>query len=159
MIIGLCWCLALHPQSHIFYENGHEVTSFMLPERFVSQTTDQIWKDKDGQLWFLKVGQLFRYDGASFEPISFHHQGVVHSLSSGRQYNRIFRDQKRNIWLSRMGDGIERYDLKSGILQKLQVDSLNKMGRITNSFVEDNEGNIWVGAEWGILKINDGNLD
>ena len=42
-------------QSHVFYEHGHEITSYIEPEQFSTSVFESIWKDRDGQLWFTNV--------------------------------------------------------------------------------------------------------
>ncbi|MEL6252752.1 MAG: hypothetical protein AAFR87_12130, partial [Bacteroidota bacterium] len=111
--------ISLSAQSHVFYENGHEITSFMESEIF-KDDIGLISQHDDGQLWITCYDALYRYDGTEFEKLNLDQSHEI--LNIGRQIEETHPDSKGNIWLIRLGGGIGKYDTRTHQYKNIQID-------------------------------------
>ncbi|HCF02999.1 two-component regulator propeller domain-containing protein [Flavobacterium sp.] len=107
---------------------------------------------KDGKLWFVTIDGVFIYDGKSFThfPMNEAPNGF---LTSNDRVERIFEDNKGNIWLgSRTNEGVFRYDGK--FVTNLKPMDLFQDGPKPKAHnwgwpqLQDSNGNIWF-SNWG----------
>lgn len=105
---------------------------------------DQMWlqpllKDDNNNMLFGNFDGICRYNGKSFEQFL-----DKKKLCFGRISN-VFKDKANNFWIfgdnRENGTGICKYDGKS--FQYFPI-SEGRTQKITNSMIEDNEGNLWV---------------
>ena len=148
---------SLLAQSHVFYEHGYEITSYEDHGKFKNNRIDDIWIEKDGQLWITNTDQIHRYDGHEFVHTSFGKDAEM--VDIGMQIRHIFRDSKGNIWLSRFGGDVGKYDPKEKTFESLRIDVDQGIGRDTYNIVEDQFGNIWIGLLPGLIRIPQGQIE
>lgn len=68
-------------------------------------------------------------------------------------FSRFFIDSQFNIWLSRHGQGVERYSRDGELIASYNAASGNLSKDIVNCFLE-NGNEVWVGTESGITVID-----
>ncbi len=130
----------LYPQEirfkHITSDNG-------LSQNFISA----IMQDSKGFMWFGTKDGLNRYDGYSF--VIYRHDPFDKTTISGNYISALFEDSRGYIWVGTMDGGLNFYDKKTEVFQKIKYNSIlpDRTDRDEiKSIIEDREGNIWVGT-------------
>ncbi len=104
-----------------------------------------IWEDRDGLLWIGMgaSGGVCTYGGTEFVKVVGKKQ-----LGVGHQTVRcIIRDKNGNMWFSRPGYGICRYDGKSFT----KFNTTNGLpSNTSDSLLGDRQGNVWIGTHDGL---------
>lgn len=68
--------------------------------------------------------------------------------------NAIYSDQKGNIWIGTMFQGIFILDVANQKLKKVEVNGFDLGANATWSIYGDASGNIWIGTRVGLLRYN-----
>lgn len=154
IIVAFLFPCILFCQSSLAKDNFH-FEIFALPGGAMANQVQQVIQDPTGFLWFATKGGLIKYDGRAFK--TFQHQpDNPYSLPSNF-VECLFFDSQGNFWIGTYGKGIALFDRDTEQFSKpLQLDKL--MTRAENIYVyafeEDNEKNIWIGANGGLVKYN-----
>ncbi|MFD2161590.1 two-component regulator propeller domain-containing protein [Paradesertivirga mongoliensis] len=125
---------------------------------FYTYSVLALYPSKHGnQLWLGTYGSgLHLYDQNG------RHSKVYTKGHSEKQLNNeniyaIFEDSRDNVWIATNGGGANILDLKTGIIQKLRSDAVNKStlsGDFVRAFCEDTDGEIWIGTTSGLSIYN-----
>jgi len=75
--------------------------------------------------------------------------------------NAIYEDDKGNIWIGTMFQGIFMYNTDRNEIKKIELSNYDLRLNATWSIFEDSRGTIWIGTRLGLLRfnINSGKLD
>ncbi len=127
-----------------------------------------IYKDRSGTLWVGTTTGLHRLNlqtrkaGKLSEVIFTNYQydtGNLNSLSSNTVVS-IFEDRNGIMWIG-TDNGLNSFDKKKGIFKRYQHDpknihsiSSNNVAVWPESIKEDQQGNLWIGTEKGLNKLN-----
>jgi ligand-binding sensor domain-containing protein len=112
-------------------------TGFIVPAHY----------DREGVLWILRIQSrtdrdLFMLKNDSLAPFK------TPQSTWWKGITRIYRDISNRLWLSNLGTGIAMIDLTSGKIT--QFDQRNGLPNdYVLNFLEDHEGNIWMGTQGG----------
>jgi PAS domain S-box-containing protein len=130
--------------SHLSVEHGlshHEVL-------FVMQ-------DSQGFMWFGTKHGLNKYDGNKIT--SFIHDLEKPSSISGNFAHWIHEDQEGSLWISTWGDGVSRYDPKTGNFTNYRHEENNPQSLGSNnvwSLFVDSKGIVWAATDGGLTKLD-----
>jgi PAS domain S-box-containing protein len=129
-------------------------------------TANLIFQDHLGEWWVLTNEKLYRYaattDLRSFgqaQPVAAYDQ---HNGLKGSEAQRIFEDSHHDLWIvTRDADnanfGLTRYDRAANAFRTFSEAEGYPSRILASSFVEDRQGNLWIGIyEGGLLKYADG---
>ncbi len=125
-------------------------------EEGLSQTiVYSIAQDNDGFMWFATEDGLNRYDGYHFsiirhDPEDLNSLGYNHILS-------IFIDSRGILWVGTFQKGLDRYDSENDIFihyRSDQDDPSTISNDIVNCIHEDALGDIWIGTDQGLCKLD-----
>ncbi len=135
-------------QTRAFYEHGHHIEHFN-DTRIIDHDVGDIWKDPQGLLWIVNVGNVLSYDGYAFE---LYQPDASNRLNDARdQFERVMVDSKKNIWLSSIQGGIVKYDANKRQYHRIAISENQFTDYGSDHIAEDNEGNIWVGHTKGLM--------
>ena len=136
--------------SNGLYEFGNKKIIYSPINEFREFNVDPIFPvqyDSQGVLWILRVHSrtdrdLFMLKNDSIELFKTPQTSWWHGITS------IYSDRNNRLWLSNLGSGIAMIDLISG--KSTQFDQRNGLpnDNVLN-FLEDHEGNIWMGTQGG----------
>ncbi|OFY54324.1 MAG: hypothetical protein A2X22_13185 [Bacteroidetes bacterium GWF2_49_14] len=130
--------------------DGKAFTRFTTAEGLVNNTVSELLIDKKGILWVGTWGGVSRLEGTTFSTFTLPIPDVTllqYQLTMKDWITEIIEDKQGNIWFSqggRTGDGgLSRFDGKTFTrFDKTKGLSKNDIYAIN----EDNNGNIWIGA-------------
>jgi ligand-binding sensor domain-containing protein len=140
-----------------------------LPDEFDLIGANCIYKDRTGTLWIGNQTGLHKLNltpkkNNKLSEVNFTHYqnepGNPNSLSSNI-IKSIFEDRHGIIWMA-TDNGLNSFDRKTGIFKRYQHDVRNSHSISTNnlatwlgkSIQEDPEGNLWIGTDNGLNKLN-----
>lgn len=122
----------------------------------ISLIVRKIIQDHEKNLWIATDGDgIFKYNIQTLKCEQFiHHDDHVNSLAHNKVYF-IMQDQKRNIWAITHGGGISKmnYNNKKFTSYSYQANTKGINDNHLITALEDNNGNIWIGAQEGGLNI------
>src|SRR4030042_122067 len=136
--------------SNGLYEFGNKKIIYSPINEFREFKVDPIFPvqyDSQGVLWRLRVHSrtdrdLFMLKNDSIELFKTPQTSWWHGITS------IYSDRNNRLWLSNLGTGIAMIDLISG--KSTQFDQRNGLPNdYVLNFLEDHEGNIWMGTQGG----------
>ncbi|CAN5779547.1 sensor histidine kinase [soil metagenome] len=140
-----------------------------LPDKFDLIGVTCIDKDRAGTLWMGSGKGLYRLNliekkNDKVSEVNFthyqHDPGNPNSLN-GNGVRSIFEDRYGIIWIA-TDNGLNSFDRKTGIFRRYQHDAKNSHSISSNnlpvwvsmSIQEDSEGNLWIGTDNGLNKLN-----
>lgn len=104
------------------------------------KTIKCIYKEKCGRLWLGTYDGLYYIDDLSISPVC-----VIDDINI---YSMYF-DRIGNMWIATSNEGVYKVD------KKMKIESnFNTSSKDVRCFIEDNDGNIWVGTYKGLDKID-----
>src|SRR5664280_600772 len=108
----------------------------------------KMYLDNDGILWgAMTGGKILRYDTIA-------HKASVINLTIARcNVEDIIPGDYGELWLALLGEGVCRYNLKSGAF-KYYTTAEGLSNNTTYNLLRDRSGNIWVSTNKGISRIN-----
>ncbi|MBK7869179.1 MAG: response regulator [Saprospiraceae bacterium] len=132
-----------------------------------------LYVDKQGTLWvgtgniwnlISPGGGLCRYNRATETFTRYLHEPNNLTTISGNKVRALFEDSKGNFWVGTEGDGVNLMNRQNGTFTrlKLNTDFSRKIQNRSNpmnypaqvhTFLEDKNGNIWIGNIYGGLSI------
>ena len=130
--------------------DGYVFTNFIISQNdFRANLVSQLHIDRKGQFWVGTWGGVYQFDGSEFThfPIPYPKIDTPINQDTKDWITQIKEDQDGNLWFSRDGYGVVKYDGASF------VHYLKKDGLHSNHVTEieiDHECNIWVGMRNGV---------
>jgi len=118
-----------------------------------SEEIRAIFQDSEGYMWFLTPEGLNRYDGYEIINIGL---GEHKMTLSSAAFESICEDRDGRIWLGTAENGLMVYDRKTNGLQTFEAfsDGLAIDDDHIRTLLPDNNGNIWIGTEYGLYVYN-----
>ena len=114
------------------------------------QVMTQSLEDGNGHIWIATDRGLFRFDGYEFKPFL---PDVNDSTSIiDVAIYCLLEDEDGGIWIGTQGDGVNRYDPKTGQFDRMRGSPFDSL-RIW-SFHMDDENGIWLAARGGLGYID-----
>ncbi len=123
-----------------------------------------ILQDSAGTWWWPTGAGLYKTPpGIGFDKLSEQRLAKVETGAKGTQVFRIFEHSNGDIWMATTGATNEllRWDRKSD----KWIDLTEQMGvghdRLVSAFVEDHDGNLWIGSgesDSALIRYRDGNF-
>ena len=125
--------------------NGTTFTNFTDKNGLVNNMVSELLIDKKGILWVGTWGGVSRFDGTNFSTFTIPKPDVelLPYQSTMNWVTEIIEDKQGNIWISRDGYGVSKYNGQSF------TQYTKKEGLISNNIqeiLEDRKGNIWFGS-------------
>ncbi|NNF01670.1 MAG: PAS domain-containing protein, partial [Bacteroidia bacterium] len=106
---------------------------------------NDLFQDKNGNLWIATMYGVCRFDGQKF------HQFDRNSEISINPVKTIYEDSKENLWFGTIRKGVCKYD-GTNFTWYTADDGL--LSNNVNTIAEDRNGNIWIGTSEGLSKYN-----
>ena len=117
--------------------------------------TDEVWKIlelADGRLWFQLQDRVELYD-----PVSRLWSSMDSPSERRSQVNAIIQSARdESIWLAAYGDGIWRYDLRSGQWQHVTRENSELNNNAFNAVAERPDGSLWFASDRGVFIHEEG---
>jgi ligand-binding sensor domain-containing protein len=109
-------------------------------------------QDRDGFMWFSHADGVSKFDGYNFKLYS--RSELATPTFSSKSVSLVFRDNDGNTWIVTNTGALMAYDSDLDRF-RLKNDTTTVIEGNAFSFVEDHEGNFWIGsAGGGLYKIN-----
>jgi PAS domain S-box-containing protein len=129
-----------------------------LPNGFING----IAEDKYGNLWIATQGGLCKYIFNEDRFITFIHDPSNPDCISENWLTTIYIDNSQNLWAGNNKGGIDKITLDSTLNKITNIARFkaspqsedNASNNIIRCILEDNEGLIWIGSNWGLDKLN-----
>ncbi len=141
---GNLW-MATHDGLSKYDTQKNTFTNYTIEDDLPHHRLSRVLIDSKGVLWIGSWGGVGFYDGENFKifPLPTPDVELYHYQSTVNWVTEIIEDQKGNIWFTRDGYGVCKYDGKS-FTTYTKKDGLpsNNVQAIT----EDQKGNIWLGC-------------
>ena len=124
---------------------GKSFTNFTKKEGLCHNRVSNILIDRDGNIWVGTWGGVCRYNGTSFSnfPVPNPDVEIPGYQQTENWVTKIMEDKKGNIWFSRSGYGVCKYDGQF-FTQYTKKDGLSS--NCVQVMQEDKQGNIWFGC-------------
>lgn len=103
-----------------------------------TETTNCIYTDCDGSLWFGNQKGLVVYNRGRFSIYQDNSSPVLND-----SINKILEDREGNVWIATDNSGIKKISLG-----KFHINNLSSP---VNAICQDNDDNVWVGYDEGLL--------
>jgi len=114
-----------------------------------------LFKDKEGNIWFAEWSGLRIYDNKNDEFISYN--SIEKDLLNNSSINAILEDKSGVIWIGTSFGGVNYFDPTKQKFKTINIKS-GLSNNIVSSISEDNKGNLYIGTIGGGLnKINKAN--
>ncbi|MBU2929351.1 hybrid sensor histidine kinase/response regulator transcription factor [Winogradskyella psychrotolerans] len=141
IVFQLSFCLCFFGYAQ---QQQPNIKYFSLEEGLSQVTINDILQDKNGYVWIATQDGLNRFDGEKFK--HYKHHDTDSTSISGNLTNTLLEDDKSNIWVGTIGNGLSYYnqDKERFYSVKLQY-ALNENETISD-FAIDNDGEIWVAS-------------
>ncbi len=128
------------------------------PIRLSSNNVKYIIEDKSGLLWMASSRSIERLDLKNKKVTSYIPSHLRDSTSANSIISVIFEDSNLNLWFGTRGNGLGRFDRKSGKFEYYCHDPGNPDSISDNDVLylyEDSRGRLWVGTYNGGLNLFD----
>ena len=110
-------------------------------------------EDKNGVIWIATEHGLNQLKKGTSDFIrTFNQTDNPNSISSNYIYD-IYEDRQGYLWLGTNGEGLDRYNPKTGIAEHFTKKS-GLPGNEIFSLLQDRKDNIWIATENGLCKFN-----
>ena len=116
-----------------------------------------IIKDTKDRMWVGTGLGLNLYDAYTQKFSSFYQKGTKANLSGNNYIHAIADDGRGNLWLSTQGDGIQKFNPKTGIFSAFThnpKDPNSLSHNLTYTITALKNGNLWIGTENGLDLYN-----
>lgn len=113
---------------------------------------NHILQDREGFVWLCHTDGISKFDGYSFKQYS--RKELMTPYFKSKMASLVFEDKKQNLWIVTDVGALMQYqpDLDRFVLKN---DTSSVIEGAAYDFVEDDQGNFWIGsASGGLYKIN-----
>lgn len=130
------------------------VQSFFKGVQTIAQPRDMV-EDHKGRIWLCsnKGIYVFSPDELLQDPTSFQHINVSGRNVNSDEVHCLFEDSQHHVWAGTMGYGLVEFNLEGEILRRYTTSDGMPNNRI-ESIVEDKDGCLWVGTNYGLAKLS-----
>ena len=115
-----------------------------------------IFEDKVGNIWIgTNSGGIVRLveRNAKFQTLNL--DNASRQLLKNLHINAVFKDSWGNLWLATKGKGVFIQKNSEKVLKQFPLPFNNKIWQVANDFLEDENGNMWIGTAQGIYIIDE----
>ena len=140
---GIYW---FHTDQGLSKFDGEMFTNYTVKnDDFLSNLISSLFIDSRGDFWVGTWGGVFKFNGESFTPFPLPYPKVKTAINKDTKdwITEIKEDPEGNIWFSRDGFGVCKYD-GEGFSHILKKDGLHSNNVTEIEF--DGEGNMWFGT-------------
>jgi ligand-binding sensor domain-containing protein/signal transduction histidine kinase/ActR/RegA family two-component response regulator len=158
----------------LYYNNGFDkfVPVTKDPSSISSNIVTSLAEDKEGRLWVSTRFGLNRFDKEKKKFYKYGNTGFANNILSSPNIEKLYFDKEGNLWIGHKEEGVDVivFSKKTGgdvpeidriihLKEELKDNSSSQKIRGKQvgiqTFLEDNEGNIWMGSrEYGITVIS-----
>ena len=150
MMLRICFILLILPHTTYGQWRGPQFDTFGAQDGLHSDDIRAIVQDRIGYLYFGGYQQLIRYDGRNFEDFT-HDPADTNSIGPG-QISRMVLTTDGKIALSMRRDGLNIFDPETETFNRYAAPVTSNA---TDPIIEDENGNIWLGADdFKLLKFD-----
>jgi signal transduction histidine kinase/ligand-binding sensor domain-containing protein/DNA-binding NarL/FixJ family response regulator len=115
-----------------------------------------ILEDANGDIWLASTNLgLIRISGDIYRPESLHYTG--YSIRNGKIPAKsmicLKRDSRNRLWVGTEGHGLFVYNRDKDLFESKSRD-YNLPGDLVGSIEEDDRGNLWLGANKGLVRLS-----
>ena len=117
-----------------------------------------ILQDYLGFMWFATEDGLNKYDGYTFT--TYRHDPLDSTSLSSNYLSWIYEDSERNLWISTIGGGLNKYNRDQDNFISFKPDRDNPESIITDvmqqtvAFNYDGKEVLWIGTQFGLCKMD-----
>jgi signal transduction histidine kinase/ligand-binding sensor domain-containing protein len=113
-----------------------------------------LYMDKDQTLWIgTYFGGLNRFDGKHF--VRYKNDPKDNSTLADDGVWEIYEDSNRRLWIGTLTKGVDFFDREKNKFIHYKEGAPNSIhANYITSFVEDREGNLWIGTGYGVDKLD-----
>ncbi len=168
--------LPVHDQYEEFSCNPVYRAIYLSDSILYLTTSDGLYEMKNGEVSFSTLNDHREFMGRAILPVLYDDKGILWILSFASRYDvliytldngkitrfnspdtdwwrgvgSVFKDSRGRIWFNNFGRGVSFIDTESGSIHYfMQENGLSN--EYINAFLEDHEGNIWLGSSGGGL--------
>lgn len=144
-------CLYTKEQKGYNFSSLQPENKAMLSSPFVA-----IYEDSNGTIWGgTTTNGVIRAEGNSLYPekVSFKKYSMDNGLLNAINVQCFFEDSRKRLWAGTSGGGLNIYDPKSDSFVSVN-DIFNFPSDIVFNIQEDGNGNLWMGTNMGLVKLN-----
>lgn len=120
-----------------------------------SSSIKDILQDSRGFIWIATDHGLFRWDGYNMK--SFYHNPNEKNSLSSLAISSIFESSDSVLWISTYRNGLNKYNGELENFTQYDLGNINPKKEyqiIIWKMCEDNDKNLWLGTEYGLVKFN-----
>jgi len=142
----------LHSEKQVDKFDDYVIRNWTTESGLPHNTVTALVQTSDGYIWIGTVSGLVRFDGVRFALFNTTNTPILeneHILS-------LYEDPTRKLWIGTNGGGLYRID-------KMANPQINKISGLSNDYITvitgDWKGNLWIGTQFGLNRINDNQID
>lgn len=120
--------------------------------RIASNNVTDIASDKDGNIWIIHSFGIIEVVDVRANKV-VRKFGLPDSVFRKEYYFSFFVDNDRDVWLHAGDDPIGLFYLNTKDGTTRHFDEQQLSSRVVRSVIQDNDGNIWIGADHGGISI------
>jgi ligand-binding sensor domain-containing protein/signal transduction histidine kinase/DNA-binding response OmpR family regulator len=143
----------------LFAQNKNIKFEYISVEQGLSHGNVQsIVQDYQGFMWFATEDGLNKYDGYTFT--TYRHDPIDSTSLSSDYLQWIYEDSERNLWISTIGGGLNKYNRDQDNFLSFKSDRDNPESIIadvmqqTVAFNYDGKEVLWIGTQFGLCKMD-----
>ena len=151
------WWLGTYKGLSVRYQDGREYCFNQLPDadKLLSKEITSIMEDNNGSLWLATNNNgIVHVTGNMEQPGSL--QCKNYCIENGLLPVNIplcfLLDKSGKVWVGTEGSGLCLYDAQNDCFRSVHQE-YNLPGDMVSSMEEDNNGNLWLGTNQGLVKL------
>jgi signal transduction histidine kinase/ligand-binding sensor domain-containing protein/CheY-like chemotaxis protein len=121
-----------------------------------------ICEDHQANIWIATKSGLNKLITSTNQFVRFFHNSRDNNTVSSDKINIVYCDHEGAIWVGTADNGLDRIEFNSDNNQKFKIthfrndpnQSNTLAGNEVNAITEDHDGNIWIGTNTGLSKLN-----
>lgn len=151
------WWLGTYKGLSVRYQNGREYSFNQLPDadKLLSKEITSIMEDNDGSLWLATNNNgIVHVTGNMEQPESLQCKNycIENGLLPINTPLCFLLDKSGKVWVGTEGSGLCLYDAQNDCFRSVHQE-YNLPGDMVGSMEEDNNGNLWLGTNQGLVKL------
>ena len=143
-IISVCNAFA---QSQQVIQNQYRFKYLTVDQGLSSNGIISICQDSKGFIWIGTNNGIDKFDGQTIVP--YRHNPNDSTTISSNIVNSIFLDSKNKLWIA-TSEGLDLYNSERNNFVHFKLSDIDKQKSNVYKTVEDQDGNIWIGASTGL---------